>query len=98
MGSNSPVTAAGKCAASMAAENLHFVQKILACRYYNILWGRMDFPHELRFSAGIGPAHFLAETTRPLGPRLSAFSASFISHICLPNGNGNGDATTLKVG
>ena len=34
----------------------------------------MDFPHEVRFSAGIGPAHFLAETTRPLGPRLSAFS------------------------
>ena len=30
-----------------------------------------------------------AETTRPLGPRLSAFSPSFISHICLPNGNGN---------
>ena len=29
--------------------------------------GRMDFPHEVRFSAGIGPAHFPAEMTRPLG-------------------------------
>ena len=32
----------------------------------------MDFPHEVRFSAGNGPAHFPAETTRPLGLRLSA--------------------------
>jgi hypothetical protein len=31
-----------------------------------------------QFSAGIGPAHFPAETTRPLGPRLSAiFTFSF---------------------
>ena len=37
----------------------------------------MDFPHEVRFSAGIGPAHFLAVTTRPLRPRLSAFSPNF---------------------
>jgi hypothetical protein len=32
----------------------------------------MDFPHEVRFSAGIEPAHFPAETTRALSPRLSA--------------------------
>ena len=30
------------------------------------------FLHEVRFSAAIEAAHFLAETTRPLGPRLSA--------------------------
>ena len=60
LGPNGLVVSAGKCAASMAAENLHFVQKILACRYFNILWGRMDFPNKVRFSAGIGPAHFLA--------------------------------------
>ena len=46
-------------------------QKIMQIRIVGV---RMDFPHEVRFSAGIGPAHFLAETTRPLGPRLSAFS------------------------
>ena len=33
----------------------------------NNIWVRMDFLHEVQFSAGIGPAHFLAETTRPLG-------------------------------
>jgi len=75
------------------------------------IWDRMDFLHEVQFSAGIGPAHFLAETTRPLRYCLCAakadpmngapssnsdiaafrrlpFSPSFISHICLPNGNG----------
>ena len=39
-------------------------QKIMQIRIVGV---RMDFPHEVRFSAGIGPAHFLAETTRPLG-------------------------------
>jgi hypothetical protein len=33
----------------------------------NNIWVRMDFLHEVQFSAGIGPAHFPAETTRPLG-------------------------------
>ncbi len=46
-------------------------QKIIIRSYQA---GPAYFPHEVRFSAGIGPAHFLAETTRPLGPRLSAFS------------------------
>ena len=45
------------------------MQKILQIR---IVGGWIDFPHEVRFFAGIGPAHFPAETTRPLGPRLSA--------------------------
>ena len=45
------------------------MQKILQIR---IVGGCIDFPHKVRFSAGIGPAHFPAETTRPLGPRLSA--------------------------
>ena len=39
-------------------------------------FGSAYFLHEVRFFAGIGPAHFPAETTRPLGPRLSAFSPS----------------------
>ena len=34
----------------------------------------MDFSHEVRFSAGIGPAHFPAETTRPLGRGCLPFS------------------------
>ena len=34
----------------------------------------MDFPHEVRFFAGIGPAHFPAETTRPLGRGCLPFS------------------------
>ena len=29
--------------------------------FRNYFWGRMDFPHEVRFSAGIGPAHFPAD-------------------------------------
>ena len=39
--------------------------------------GRKDFPHEVRFFAGIGPAHFPAETTRPLGRGCLPFSPSF---------------------
>ena len=54
-------------------------QKIHAARKYYLrcvlkLIDPKDFLHEVQFSAGIGPAHFLAETTRPLRPRLSAFS------------------------
>ncbi len=37
----------------------------------------MDFPHEVRFFAGIGPAHFPAETTRPLGQGCLPFSPYF---------------------
>ena len=46
-------------------------QKILQIRIVGV---RMDFPHEVRFSAGIGPAHFPAETTRPLGRGCLPFS------------------------
>jgi hypothetical protein len=42
----------------------------------------MDFPHEVRFFAGIGPAHFPAETTGPLGRGCLPFSPSFIESIC----------------
>jgi len=48
-----------------------------ACPDSETIWDRMDFLHEVQFSAGIEPAHFLAETTRPLRPRLSAFSPYF---------------------
>ncbi len=47
----------------------------------NNTWGRTDFLHEVQFFAGIGPAHFPAETTRPLGPRLSAIFTSLFP-IC----------------
>jgi hypothetical protein len=40
----------------------------------------MDFLHEVQFFAGIGHAHFPAETTRPLGPRLSAIFTFFLSN------------------
>ena len=60
---------AGKCAASMAAKNY---EENIYSSISNNIWDRKDFPHEVRFSAGIGPALFPAETTRPLGPRLSA--------------------------
>ena len=50
----------------------------------------MDFPHEVRFSAGIGPAHFPAEMTRPLGrghlPFLPTFECPFTSR---PLGRGS---------
>ena len=74
----------------------HYVRKIKHVQIVTI-WDRMDFLHEVQFSAGIGPAHFLAETTRPLRPRLSAFSPSFISHLCIPRGNGSIGRKILKI-
>jgi hypothetical protein len=68
-GINSRATCRKMCCLNGSRKLL--TQKILQIRIVGV---RMDFPHEVRFSAGIGPAHFLAETTRPLGPRLSAFS------------------------
>ena len=41
-------------------------------RPYHYNWDRRIVCAFAQFSAGIGPAHFPAETTRPLGPRLSA--------------------------
>ena len=46
-----------------------------ACPDSEPIWDRMDFLHEVQFSAGIGPAHFLAETTRPLRYCLCAAKA-----------------------
>ena len=42
----------------------------------------MDFPHEVRFFAGIGPAHFPAETIRPLGRGCLPFSPSCFIVFC----------------
>ena len=48
--------------------------------HYN--WDRRIFCAFVQFSAGIGPAHFPAETTRPLRPRLSAiFTFFYISYL-----------------
>ena len=54
-----------------------FVFFRLSAFFRNFFWVRMDFPHEVRFYAGIGPAHFPAETTRPLGRGCLPFSPSF---------------------
>ena len=48
--------------------------RLFFVNFRNYIWGRMDFPHEVRFFAGIGPAHFPAETTRPLGRGCLPFS------------------------
>ena len=71
LGPNGLVVAAGKCAGPIPAENCANAQKKM---WVDIMtgFGPAYFLHEVQFSAGIGPAHFPAETTRPLGPRLSA--------------------------
>ncbi|MBO4753678.1 MAG: hypothetical protein J5543_03715, partial [Bacteroidales bacterium] len=43
------------------------------------------------------PAHFLAETTRPLGRGCLHFHLTFISLFCLPNGNGNFGRKIKKI-
>ena len=43
----------------------------------------MDFSHKVRFFAGIGPAHFLAETTRPLGRGCLHFHLLFIYRMAM---------------
>ena len=61
----------------------HYVRKIkhvqivrpFGTEWILTIWDRMDFLHEVQFSAGIGPAHFLAETTRPLRYCLCAAKA-----------------------
>ena len=53
--------------------------RLFFVNFRNYFWVRMDFPHEVRFSAGIGPAHFPAETTRPLGRGCLPFSPSFVN-------------------
>jgi hypothetical protein len=73
-GINSRATCRKMCCLNGSRKLL--TQKILQIR---IVGGCKDFPHEVRFSAGIGPAHFLAETTRPLRPRLSAIFTSCLS-------------------
>jgi hypothetical protein len=54
-------------------------QKILASQNVG---GRMDFLHEVHFFAGIGPAHFPAVTTRPLGRGCLPFSPLCFNVFC----------------
>jgi hypothetical protein len=68
-GINSRATCRKMCCLNGSRKLL--TQKILQIRIVEV---RMDFPHEVRFSAGIGPAHFPAETTRPLGRGCLPFS------------------------
>ena len=85
---------AGDCgpnALSLLPENVlpQWQQKIALCAE-NIV-GRCPFSdpiyflHEVQFSAGIGPAHIPAETTRPLGPRLSAIFTFFMNNSQIRN-------------
>ena len=70
LGFNSPSLNPENCRLN-GDRKLHYVRKI---KHVHIVtaWVRMDFLHEVQFSAAIEAAHFPAETTRPLGPRLSA--------------------------
>jgi len=66
---------------------LNAAENCTSCRKYALtvtlnIWVRMDFPHEVRFSAGIGPAHFPAATTRPLGRGCLPFSPCFEFSCC----------------
>ena len=73
-----------KIVASMATKNC-FAENIclslplfrpfrLFVFFRNYNGGRMAFLHEVQFFAGIGPAHFPAVTTRPLGRGCLPFS------------------------
>ena len=79
LGFNSPSLNPENC--RLNGDRKLLTQKIKRVDVAAKLWTAY-FLHEVQFSAAIGAAHFLAETTRPLRPRLSAFSPSFIS----PNG------------
>ena len=46
-------------------------------------FGPNYFLHEVQFSAGIEPAHFPAETTRPLGRGCLPFSPYFELSYCV---------------
>jgi hypothetical protein len=59
------------------SRKLHFVQKIRLDRINKYLGPDGIFCAFAQFFAGIGPAHFLAETTRPLGRGCLPFSPTF---------------------
>jgi len=65
-----------KMSRSNTCKKLRNAQKILrlhaVCYSFNLHLDPNDFLHEVQFSAAIEVAYFPAETTRPLGPRLSA--------------------------
>ncbi len=62
---------------SIVSRKSHCVQKIIARPYSDILGAGGYFCAFAQFFAGIGPAHFPAETTRPLGRGCLPFSPSF---------------------
>ena len=71
------VPPAGKCAGPIPAENCANAQKIQPATDIYVMI-RDYFLHEVQFSAAIGAAHFLAETTRPLGRGCLHFHLTFL--------------------
>ena len=62
---------------SIGSKKLHFVQKILLVDILTHMRPEVIFCAFAQFFAGIGPAHFPAETTRLLGRGCLPFSPSF---------------------
>ena len=62
---------------SIVSRKSHCVRKIIARPYSDILGAGGYFLRICAIFAGIGPAHFPAETTRPLGRGCLPFSPSF---------------------
>ena len=62
---------------SIVSRKSHCVRKIIARRILIYLGPEVIFCAFAQFFAGIGPAHFPAETTRPLGRGCLPFSPSF---------------------
>ena len=59
------------------SRKLHFVQKIKQVQIMRPFGAGLHFLRIAQFFAGIGPAHFPAETTRPLGRGCLPFSPTF---------------------
>ena len=70
------VPPAGKMCRSNTCRKSHFVRKIKQVQIVRPFGAGRHFLRIAQFSAAIEAAHFPAETTRPLGPRLSAIFTS----------------------
>ena len=80
---NSRATCRKMCR-SNTCKKLHFVQKIKQVQIVRPFGASWHFLRIAQFSAAIEAAHFPAETTRPLGPRLSAIFTSYYIEAIKP--------------
>ena len=87
LGPNGLVVSAGKCAGPIPAENCANAQKMPSGHKQSHYMGMLYFPHEVRFSAGIGPAHFPAGGTAIDACAAAIFTSLFqcllLSRFCL---------------